>query len=284
MAVKENLTLMAVHAHPDDEAIGTGGILVKYAAEGVRTILVTCTRGELGEIQDPTYVPPEPGLSITQIRERELARAVDILKIGTYHNLGYKDSGMAGTQGNEDPLAFCRADHAQAVGKLVQLIRRERPQVIVTYDENGIYGHPDHIKAHQICSAAFLAAGDAAYEPASGLAPWQAAKLYYIAIPGPRMKKIREERQEKNPEDNAPSSIVATPEDQITTRIDVTGVLDRKFDAIFAHRSQFAADHWFRRLTPEQRIAIFGAEYFVCAQGCAPRTGEKESDLFSGWR
>jgi len=284
MPAETKLTLMTVHAHPDDEAIGTGGILAKYAAEGIRTVLVTCTRGEMGEVQDPTYTPPEPGMTITQIRELEMAQALEILRVGAYHNLGYRDSGMAGTEGNEDPRAFCRTDKQEAVRKLVRLMRKERPQVVVTYDENGLYGHPDHIMANQITQSAFSAAGDATFEPDSPEPPWQPAKLYYLAIPMRRLKKFRDENKKKDPEDDPPSSIVTTPEELITTQIDVTGVLEEKFKAIFSHRSQIAAGHFFRQLPSEKRAGIFGTEHFVCVEGFNGSDSEKENDFFSGLR
>ncbi len=275
------LTLMTVHAHPDDEAIGTGGIIAKYAAEGVRTVLVTCTQGELGEVQDPTYVPPRPGMNITEIRKGEMAEALDILKVGTYINLAYKDSGMAGTAGNKDPEAFCRADAEAAARRLAGIIRKEKPQVIVTYDENGVYGHPDHIMTNVITRRAFTLAGDADLQLADGTAPWQPAKLYYLAIPLARIRKYRKAGEEKGSKRQS-SAIIGTPDEQITTQIDVTPVLDIKFDAIFAHRSQIASDHVFRLLSREQRIDMFGREHFVCIHGCRAADNGKEADLFEG--
>lgn len=284
MADSSPLTLMTVHAHPDDEAIGTGGILAKYAAEGIRTVLVTCTRGELGEVQDPTYAPPRPGMGLTEIRELELARAMEILRIGAYQNLGYKDSGMAGTSGNHDPQAFVQTDVDEAADRLVRLIRKERPQVIVTYDEHGLYGHPDHIMANRITQIAFARAGDAGVAPEAIDPPWQPSKLYYLAIPARRLKKYRDEQERSKRADNAPSTLVTVAEEEITSQIDVTSVLDAKFDAIFAHRSQIAADHLFRRLSSEQRINLFGMEHFICIRGLDARRETKETDLFDGLR
>lgn len=267
----QRLTLMAVHAHPDDEAIATGGILARYAAEGIYTVLVTCTHGELGEVQDPAYVPPAPDMGITEIREQEMAHALELLKIHRYYNLGYKDSGMAGTSGNNDPAAFTRTDVEEAARRLAGLIRREKPQVIVTYDENGVYGHPDHIMANTVTQRAFAMAGDANVKTDNDASPWQPAKLYYIAIPLTRLKGHK-------------TPIIGTPEEQITTRIDVTSVLDRKMDAIFAHESQFGPSHRFRLLSADQQTAIFGSEHFVCIYGCDSTVTEKESDIFQGLR
>ncbi len=176
----ERLTLMAVHAHPDDESIGTGGVLARYADEGIRTVLVTCTGGEVGEIGDPTLATPD---NLAEIRERELRAACEILGVAHLELLGYRDSGMVGTADNERPDAFARADLDAAAGRLVALIRRYRPQVLVTYDENGFYGHPDHVNANRITVRAFARAGDPAAYRDQGLEPWQPAKLYYTAVP-----------------------------------------------------------------------------------------------------
>lgn len=277
------LTLMAVHAHPDDESIGTGGIMAKYALEGVRTVLVTCTQGELGEVQDPTYVPPRPGIGITEIRKAEMADALKILKISHYINLSYRDSGMAGTLGNQDPQAFCQTDVETAAKRLAHIIRIEKPHVIVTYDENGIYGHPDHIMAHRITQRAFTVAGNSSAPLPDSPPAWQPQKLYYLAIPMERIRKYRNSEGEEKDRSTS-SAIIGTPENQITTSIDVTSVLDIKFDAIFAHRSQIAADHLFRKLSQDQRVKMFGREYFVCIKGGRPSNLENEQDLFEGLR
>ncbi len=180
-------TMVCFHAHPDDESIGTGGILARLADEGVRTVLVTCTGGEVGEIGDPTLATLD---NLAEIRERELRTACEILGVAHLELLGYRDSGMVGTPDNERPDAFARADLDVAAGRLVALIRRYRPQVLVTYDENGFYGHPDHINANRITVRAFARAGDPAAYPDQDLEPWQPAKLYYTAVPRSRMAEF----------------------------------------------------------------------------------------------
>jgi LmbE family N-acetylglucosaminyl deacetylase len=279
----DTLTLMAVHAHPDDEAISTGGILAKYSAEGIRTVLVTCTKGELGETEDPLYRPPRPGMGIVEIREKELAAAIGILKIDAYHNLNYKDSGMAGTPGNLDPAAFCRADITKAAHRLAGIIRRERPHVIVTYDENGIYGHPDHIMANLVTQKAFVAASDSNLAPNESEPPWQPDKLYFFALPQARLKKFRQAAQDAGDPEAAPQ-LMGTPEDEITTRIDVTRFLDQKFEALFSHASQFGPSHRFHHLPDALRAEMFGVEHFVCILGCGRPADMKETDLFQGLR
>src|ERR1700730_15600684 len=156
---------MAVHAHPDDECIATGGILARYSADGVRTVLVTCTDGAVGEISDAALATPD---NRAAVRAEELDESVRILGIRRLAKLGYRDSGMQGTADNEHPASFHMADFDEAVGKVVRIMREERPDVVVTYDENGGYGHPDHIRAHQVAVAAFKAAGDPERFPDAG--------------------------------------------------------------------------------------------------------------------
>jgi N-acetyl-1-D-myo-inositol-2-amino-2-deoxy-alpha-D-glucopyranoside deacetylase len=278
------LTLMTVHAHPDDETICTGGILAKYSAEGIRTILVTCTKGELGKAEDPLYRPPRPGMGIAEIREKELAAAIRILNICAYHNLSYKDSGMVGTEGNHDPKAFARADITEAAHRLAGIIRRERPQVIVTYDENGIYGHPDHIMAHRITQKAFAAASDSNLPLDGSEPPWQPCKLCFFALPKALLKKFRRAAENAARPEAAPADLMGTPDDEITTRIDVTRFLDQKFEAVFSHASQFGPSHPFHRLPDALKAEMFGVEHFVCILGCGRPVDGKETDLFHGLR
>ena len=139
-------SLLAVFAHPDDETFGGGGLLARYAAEGVRVSMVCAPRGEVGEISDPSLATRE---NLGEVRERELRDACRVLGIEEPIILGYRDSGMAGTSDNANPRAFSQADQEEVVEKVVEIIRRERPHVLVTFDPNGGYGHPDHIRIHQ---------------------------------------------------------------------------------------------------------------------------------------
>lgn len=194
--VREPLTLMAVHAHPDDECFGTGGVLAKYAAEGVRTVLVTATRGEEGEIHDPDLVEAEARPRLAEIRTEELRRATAILQIGAQEFLGYRDSGMAGTPANGHPDNFHNADLDEATGRLVRLIRQHRPQVLVTYNEDGSYGHPDHIQCYRVTQLAFDAAGNPSRYPEAGPA-WQPRKLYATAWSRERWQAFRAALEER---------------------------------------------------------------------------------------
>ncbi len=189
-AKNHQLTLLIVHAHPDDESISTGGVLLRYSDKGVRTVLTYCTRGEAGDILNPEFVSPQAGLSITDIRKIELENALRVLNVDSVYFLGYRDSGMAGMPENQHPRAFARADKKEATTKLVKIIRSVRPQVVVTYNERGTYLHPDHIMANRITLAAFKASRDADYPIGDGDEPWQPSKLYYTAIPLERIRKM----------------------------------------------------------------------------------------------
>ena len=278
------LTLRCVHAQPDDESIATGGILAKYANEGVHTVLVTCTKGELGEVSDPDFQPPRSGMNLTEIRMAELAEANDILKVGSFYCLDYKDSGMAGTEGNDDPEAFVQTDATIASHRLAQLIRKTRPQVVGNYDEYGVYGHPDHIMTNRITAMAFEAAGDPTVTIEDDTSVWRPDKLYYFAIPAKRLEKYRRIGSEDD-EVRPPTTLKATPVDQITTRVDISPYLDDKFKAIYAHKSQIGSGHLFRQLTEEQKRSMFGREHYVCVNGLdGPRKRYMEDDLFAGLR
>ncbi len=175
--------VLLVHAHPDDEAMGTGGLIARCVAEGIRVDLVTCTGGEEGEIHDPTLDPAEAAPRLAEIRAAELACALQALGDGAvrFHPLGYRDSGMMGTPANERADAFWNADLEAATARLVAVVRAARPDVMISYDPNGNYGHPDHINAYRVARAAFEAAGDPARYPDGGV-PHTVAKRYEMAF------------------------------------------------------------------------------------------------------
>ncbi|MFO7964621.1 MAG: PIG-L family deacetylase [Desulfobacterales bacterium] len=275
-----DFTLMAVHAHPDDESIGTGGILAKYASEGVRTVVVYCTRGEEGDIINPEFVLPDPAMSMIDVRMQELGKALAVLKVGSVYFLGYRDSGMAGSPKNTNPSAFAMADVQKASGRLVDIIRETRPDVIVTYNEKGLYGHPDHIMANRITQAAFHAAGNPECSGEKALPVWQPKKLYYTALSLNRMREMQRIAQERGEDLGLDPDLLGTPDDRITTCIDVEAFLPKKFQALFCHRSQVGPDIFFKQVPRHRVNAFFKYEYFVCISGCKKTFGEK--DLFEG--
>jgi len=280
-AKNNRLTLLVVHAHPDDESISTGGILAKYSAGGVRTALTYCTRGEAGDILNPEFVSPDPAMGITEIRAIELQKAVKVLDVDSVHFLGYRDSGMAGTPENHHPLAFARADKQEATARLVRIIRRLRPQVIVTYNEKGTYLHPDHIMANRITRLAFKAAGDPDYNVTEGLEPWQPSRLYYTAIPLERIRRMHRIFVEQGQEPGFDPEVLGTSDEKISAVIDVRKFLSRKLEALNCHQSQMNPNGIFRRMPEKFREEAMGYEHFECVHGCT-RTHGKDSDLFAG--
>ncbi|MDQ3646869.1 MAG: PIG-L family deacetylase, partial [Actinomycetota bacterium] len=172
--------LLCIHAHPDDESSKGAGTMARYASEGVRVALICATGGEEGEILNPRMDRPGIKERMVELRRAELETACDLLGVGRIYHLGYRDSGMPGSEANEHPEAFWNADPDEALAKMVEIIRAERPEVVVSYDESRGYEHPDHVRVHQWGAEAFRAAGDADRYPESG-APWQPSKLYHFA-------------------------------------------------------------------------------------------------------
>ncbi len=245
--------LLLVHAHPDDESIGTGATMARYAAEGARVTLVTCTLGELGEVIPPSLAHLAAEDRLGEYRIGELDAACAELGVTDHRFLGgpgrWRDSGMMGTDANDDPRCFWRADVDEAARALLGVIHEVRPQVLVTYDANGFYGHPDHIQAHRVACRAFQQAADL------GL-----AKFYATARP-----------------ESA----------GVTTEIDGTAYLGRKLAAMRAHATQITVDPPFFALSNQIRHRALGVEYFTLLAG--PRgpggpgsgPGGRETDLFA---
>ncbi|MGH2459089.1 MAG: PIG-L family deacetylase [Chloroflexota bacterium] len=290
MPKQPDLRLMAVHAHPDDEVISTGGTYLHYADEGLSTVLVCCTGGEEGENHDPDLDPVEAQPRLAEIRAGELRCASAKLRIGTVEMLGYRDSGMADTPANQNPACFHQAHLDEATARLVKLIRRHRPNVLVSYNAFGFYGHPDHIKAYQITRAAFDRAADPTFAPSPNLTPWQPLKLYETAISREGMRRWRDLMRQQNPEeagnqnDGPDPEKLGTPDEQITTRIDVRRFRDARLEALRCHRTQIPADSFFFKPLPEGVTEdLFGYEEYVLARSLV-KGPPKEDDLFAGLR
>jgi LmbE family N-acetylglucosaminyl deacetylase len=278
--------LLAFHAHPDDESLSMGGTLARYAAAGEQVVVVTATRGEVGEIlnhDDPDSL--REGLG--DIREGELRAACAILGVTSVELLGYRDSGMAGTPENDDPAAFCRAPFMEAVGRLVRLIRRYRPEVMTAYDAFGGYGHPDHIQVNRVGTAAFFGAADVGRFPLEeDEEPWQPAKLYWVTWPRERTRQRRRlaaEAGEIPAEEAEAEPDTGTMEEHISTFLDVAPWFDRKWAAILAHRTQIAETGWLLTIPEDVRRRAFSREAFirVFSRVEAPAGAP---DLFAGLR
>lgn len=274
----ENLTLMAVHAHPDDESSSTGGVLALYSDQGIRTVVVTCTNGEYGDA--PGGVKPgqdgHEEESVAQLRLAELREAAKILGVSDLELLGYHDSGMPDWDFRNRPDAFCNVPQAQVAARIGALIDEYRPQVVVTYDAEGMYQHPDHLHAARAAAAAVAASSIP-------------AKFYLTALRGSEWRKVwaalRELGADVPGEDQFTPEMVRQSEEaeqRITTIVDILPVLSRKRDALYAHASQIQ-DSWFSKLPPEIAESAFGRESFIRA---SDHTGAPvpEDDLFAGLR
>jgi LmbE family N-acetylglucosaminyl deacetylase len=265
---------MAVHAHPDDEAIGTGGILARYAAEGVRTVLVTCTNGELGDAPGGLK-PGDPGHDegvVVPLRRRELEASCEVLGVAHLELLGYHDSGMEGWPQNDAPGCFWRTPVEEPARRLAELIRAYEPQVVVTYDENGFYGHPDHIQANRVTRAAL----ERCAIP---------AKLYYTAVARSALRGFREVLAEAGvdgPDDVEENPDFGTPDELITTTIDCSAVAGQKYASLAAHASQ-SDNIVFLRMGEERFSTLMGTESFVRVLN-STNAPVPEDDLFAGLR
>lgn len=282
----EPLTLLSVHAHPDDEASKGAGTVAHYKAEGVRSVLVTCTGGEEGDILNPAMDLPEVRERLTEVRREELALAAKIIGYDEVVMLGYRDSGMPESAANKRPDAFANADRDEAVARLVQVIRRERPQVVLTYsDDQGGYPHPDHLMVHDISVPAFELAGDASWRP--DLAePWGPSKMYYAVWSHARIVELHDKFVELGLESPFTRQWFDRPsqDDRITTSIPVGEWYDVRREALLAHATQVDPESpfWFG-LPDGVARTVHPFDDFILARSRVP-TEFPESDLFAGLR
>jgi N-acetyl-1-D-myo-inositol-2-amino-2-deoxy-alpha-D-glucopyranoside deacetylase len=312
METPAQFTLMTVHAHPDDETIGTGGLMAKAVRDGHRVVLVTCTRGELGEIVVPEMDTPENHRRLGELRAAELEAALGELGVTEWENLGYRDSDMMGRVGNLDARSFWQADLDEAARRLVWLVRVHKPQVMTTYNDFGGYGHPDHIRTHDVAVRAFARAGDPAWYPEQlapehggtgpseaegGLAPWRPLKLYEQAIPASvrtamteRLEAMGERSFWSEPENASPEELeefrsqmarMLVPDEQITTLVDITDVLDRKWAAIQKHVTQMSPQNPFLRFGPDAWREFWSKESLILREARVP-VDLPETDVFAG--
>ena len=273
-----SLTLMAVHAHPDDEASSTGGVLARYAAEGITTVLVTCTDGRCGDGPggvkpgDPAHDPA----AVTASRRAELEASCAALKVTHLELLDYADSGMMGWPTNDAPGVFWGVPVGEAADRLAELIRRYRPDVVVTYDENGFYGHPDHIQAHRITMEAAARTGIP-------------AKVYWTTVPhsgmiafGKVLRELGVGWEESEVVEDAGPPPLGMPDDEISTWVDTRSYAGQKFDALAAHASQ-ADNTMFLRMGRERFTELMGVEAFLRVHD-STNAPLPEDDLFAGLR
>jgi N-acetyl-1-D-myo-inositol-2-amino-2-deoxy-alpha-D-glucopyranoside deacetylase len=293
--VDVNRRLLFVHAHPDDESITNGATMAKYADDGVHVTLLTCTLGEEGEIvvDELQHLAADKDDRLGEYRIGELAAAMAALGVTDFRILGgsgrYRDSGMMGEPTNERPDCFWQASVDEAAAHAVQVIRDVRPQVLVTYDEKGGYGHPDHIQAHRVAMRASDLAGDPDFRPGLGQ-PWGVAKIYWNALPESRMRRAVRAVQAAggattfegiDPDGEIP---YAVPDELITTEIDGSDYTAAKLAALRAHATQISVEGVFFALSNNLGSEVLAQEYYRLVRGPrGPSHGAEgwEADLFA---
>ncbi|MGY1592874.1 N-acetyl-1-D-myo-inositol-2-amino-2-deoxy-alpha-D-glucopyranoside deacetylase [Geodermatophilus sp. SYSU D00708] len=287
--------LLLVHAHPDDETINNGATMARYVAEGAAVTLLTCTLGEEGEVLVPELelLAPDHADQLGGYRIGELGAAMAALGVTDWRFLGgpgrYRDSGMMGTPANDKPRAFWRADLDEAVGHAVAVVREVRPQVVVTYDENGGYGHPDHIQAHRVAMRAVEAAADPGFRPDLGPA-WEVAKVYWCCMPRSVLRQGIEAMRalgEASPFDSlgeVDEIPFAVPDELVAAAVDGKAYADRKDAAMRAHATQITVDGPFFALSNNLGQEVLGTEYYRLVRGERGPVGPDgwEDDLFAG--
>lgn len=277
-------SLLCVHPHPDDEAIACGGVLARAIARGHEAHVVTCTGGEVGENQAGIDLGDE---DIATHRRREMADAAAALGLTSHHWLGYRDSGMVDTPDNDHADAFVRADLYEAATRLAAIIRELRPHVVVSDDEHGTYGHPDHIMGHRVTTRAVAIAADPWWR--SDQEPWRVERVYVHALSRARMWQMHELLTNAGLEspfgtaDEVPGPDdlpFGSPDDLIAVSVDVGEHLATKQEAMRAHRSQIGEESFFLNFPPELQQAGFAVEEFIRVD--EPATGPVRHDLFDG--
>jgi N-acetyl-1-D-myo-inositol-2-amino-2-deoxy-alpha-D-glucopyranoside deacetylase len=288
--------LLLVHAHPDDETINNGATMARYVAEGAGVTLLTCTLGEEGEVLVPelAQLAADQADQLGGYRIAELRAAMEALGVDDSRFLGgagrYRDSGMMGTPANEKPRAFWNADLDEAVAHAVAVVRETRPQVVVTYDENGGYGHPDHIQAHRVAMGAVAAAADPAYRPELGQ-PWSVAKVYWCCIPRSVLQEGIEAMaavgesffEGVTTADDLPFGV---PDEDVTAAVDGRAFATHKDAAMRAHPTQIMVDGPFFALSNNLGLEVLAIEYYRLVRGergpGSTASNRWEDDLFAG--
>lgn len=293
------LCILTVHAHPDDEASKGAPTMAMYGQQGVRTVLVCCTGGEEGDLQNPGLrepgqpfhglTPEQERALLAELRPGELLRSAEVIGFDCVVMLGYRDSGMVDTEPNQHPNSFHMAPLNEAVGRLVEIIRTERPQLIVTYgDDQKGYPHPDHIKVHDISIPAFERAGDPAWYPELG-EPWQPSKLYYATWSKARLMAVHEGMIRLRGESPFDQTWLDRPDadSRITTKLDIGPFLWARTGALKAHATQVDPNEsWWFGLDDAQLAEVYPYEDWILARSLVgmPGPGEFERDMFAGLR
>ena len=275
------LSVLAVIAHPDDEAFGCGGTLAMLVARGARITLLCATDGDVGEISDPTLATPD---TLAQVRREELRRASAVNGVQDLRFLGYRDSGMDGTEDNQHPDCLFQAPSDRVASQLVELIREVRPQVVVTHDPTGGYGHPDHITVSRDVTRAFALTGDAGnisqYAPRGE--PWAPELLYYMCIPRSSFRRMWQHMLDngiKPPFASEAVDVLGTPDEDVTTVVDISAFVEIKLESLSRHQTQIDANGPIAQLPPEILREFMSTEYYSLVPS---DDGQDQVDLLAG--
>lgn len=273
-------TILGIFAHPDDEVFAAGGVFAQSGSRGVHTVLLCATRGEAGEISDPALATRE---NLAEVRTAELEQAVAALGIDELYFLGFRDSGMVGTLENEDARSLHQADPTEAARRIVTLMRRVKPDVVITHDPTGGYGHPDHIAVYQHVTAAFDLVGDGAHFPEAG-APWQPARLYYQVIPKSFFHTMQAQMKAAGVDtaewERLGFEKLGAEDHEITHVVDVTAQYAQKIAAFDAHKTQFGPENPMRQMPEALQRQTFARETFIQARPPLPAGWAQSTDLF----
>ena len=274
-----DLSVLLVFAHPDDEGFGTGGILALLASRGTRLTLVCATNGDVGEISDPALATPE---NLAQVRQDELRQAMGVTGVQDVRFLNYRDSGMAGSDDNQHPQALMQAPADEVVGRLVEVMREVRPRVVITHDPTGGYGHPDHVTVYRRVTEAFRSAPDLGSWPGQteqGGQPWNPELLYYVCFPRSffrRMWQYLREAGIRPPFASQEVEALGTPDEEVTTVLDVEPYLATKIASLNCHRTQIDPQGPFHKLPTHRLHDMMRKEYFTLA---LPNDAGADADL-----
>ena len=274
-------SILVCLAHPDDESFSLGGTIAYYAARGIETTLVCTTRGEAGLIADPALATKD---NLGEVREQELRCAARALGIKNVEILGYRDSGMEGSEDNNNPLAYVMADRDEVIARLVGYIRSLKPEVVITFDPDGAYGHPDHIAIHHHTVAAVAAARDETRYPEAGPV-WAPRRLFFTAISKARFAEIRRRLAEMGVDtsafDRPDMPIVGQDDDEIDVTMDVRDTVAAKREALKCHATQFGPDNFMTQLAGDVADELMSPEAFTLWWG-TPIPDGRDGDLFAG--
>ncbi len=274
------LSILAVYAHPDDEGFGSGGTLAMLAAGGARITLVCATNGDAGEISDPELATPE---TLAEVRREELRQAMTVIGVTDVRFLDYRDSGMEGTEDNNHPRALHQADAGPVVDQLVSIIREVRPDVVITFDPTGGYGHPDHTAVHRHTRRAFDLAGshECPGAPPRGGQARPPALLYYVCFPRSNFRRLWQQMRDAGitpPFASLEVESLGTPDEATTTVVDVSAFVDTKIASLNCHRTQMDPNGPFSRLPQEMVREMMSTEYYSLA---FPQGPDDAADLLA---